>query len=205
MAVEVVAGLGNPGPRYEGTRHNAGFLVVDELARRLGGRFRREGRGDALREEARVSLGGVGGGPGVELLLVKPQSYMNLSGTPVQAVLARTRVTPSQLLVVHDDVDLPLGRLRFKRGGGAGGQRGVRDVIAKVGADFLRLKVGVSRPPPGWATDGWVLSRFQEGEQGVLGRVIAAAADAVECLYREGLDAAMNRTNGLDLAAPEEV
>lgn len=198
--MEVVAGLGNPGPRYEGTRHNAGFLVVDELARRHGGRFRREGRGDAAREEARVALPRVEGAA-VELLLVKPQSYMNVSGTPVQAVLARARLSPAHLLVVHDDVDLPLGRLRFRRGGGSGGQRGVNDVIAKLGPAFLRLKVGVSRPPPGWATDAWVLSRFRPEELPLLHRVVAAAADAVETLYREGLQAAMNRTNGLDLAA----
>ncbi len=197
--MEIVVGLGNPGPRFEGTRHNAGFLVVDELARRWGGRFRREGRGDATREEARLSLPS-GAGATVQLLLVKPQSYMNLSGTPVQAVLARTRASPASLLVVHDDVDLPLGRLRFKQGGGAGGQKGVLDVIGKVGQGFLRLKVGVSRPPPGWATDAWVLSRFQESERPVVERVVAAAADAVESLLRDGLEAAMNRTNGLDLA-----
>lgn len=197
--MNVVVGLGNPGPRFEGTRHNAGFLVVEELARRHGARFRREGRGDAAREEARAVLT-TGEGP-VELLLVKPQSYMNLSGTPVQAVLTRTRTPLGDLLVVHDDVDLPLGRLRFKQGGGAGGQTGVKDVIARLGPGFLRLKVGVSRPPPGWATEGWVLSRFRPEERELLDRVVAAAADAVETLYREGLEAAMNRTNGLDLAA----
>jgi len=198
--VEIVVGLGNPGPRYEGTRHNAGFLVVEELARRHGGSFRREGRGDAAREEARVRLPGAAGAA-ADVLLVKPQSYMNLSGTPVQAALARTRSSPAHLLVVHDDVDLPLGRLRFKQGGGAGGQKGVRDVIDRIGPAFLRLKVGVSRPPAGWATDAWVLARFLPEERELVTRVVAAAADAVEALYREGLEAAMNRTNGLDLAA----
>jgi len=201
VTVEVVVGLGNPGPRYEGTRHNAGFLVVDELARRWGGRFRREGRGEAARDEARAALPAEAA-RSTQVLLVKPQSYMNLSGTPVQAVLARARTSPEHLLVVHDDVDLPLGRLRFKRGGGAGGQKGVADVIAKLGPAFLRLKVGVSRPPTGWATKSWVLSRFQEGERAVLERVVDAAADAVEALYRDGLEAAMNHTNGLDLTAP---
>ena len=149
----------------------------------------------------RVSTGDDADFSPVELLLVKPQSYMNLSGTPVQAVLTRTRTPLGDLLVVHDDVDLPLGRRRFKQGGGAGGQKGVKDVIARLGPGFLRLKVGVSRPPPGWATEGWVLSRFRPEERELLDRVVAAAADAVETLYREGLEAAMNRTNGLDLAA----
>ncbi len=197
--MKVVVGLGNPGPRYEGTRHNAGFLVVDELARRLGARFRREGRGDASREEARAQSPGGADGGATDLLLVKPQSYMNLSGAPVQAVLARTRTPPTELLVVHDDVDLPLGRLRLKLGGGAGGQKGVRDVIDRIGPGFARLKVGVSRPPEGWATDGWVLSRFRPEEAELVGRVVAAAADAVLAVRTEGLEAVMNRVNGLDL------
>lgn len=136
-----------------------------------------------------------------EILLVKPLGYMNLSGAAVQAVMVRHRVLPRDLLVVHDDVDLPLGRLRFKEGGGAGGQRGVKDVIDRVGPDFLRLKVGVSRPPEGWGTDAWVLSRFAAHEHDLVARVVAAAADAVEQLRAEGLEAAMNRTNGLDLSA----
>ncbi len=195
--MHVIVGLGNPGPRYEGTRHNAGFLVVDELASRAGAAFRRLGRGDASRYEARVNLGD---GAGSDALLVKPQGFMNLSGAAVQAVLARHRARPTDLVVVHDDVDLPLGRLRFKQGGGAGGQKGVRHIIERIGPEFVRLKVGVSRPPEGWATDAWVLARFGSEDRDLVSRVVAAAADAVEALAVEGLDAVMNRVNGLDLA-----
>ncbi len=136
------------------------------------------------------------------LTLVRPRTYMNLSGEAVQAALARGRVRPEALLVVHDDLDLPLGRLRFKRGGGAGGQRGVADVIARIGAGFDRLKVGISRPPAGWATEGWVLSRFRDDERDLVERVIAAAADAVERRQSDGWEAACGFANGLDLAAP---
>ena len=198
--MRVIVGLGNPGPRYEGTRHNAGFLVVDELARRGSAVFRRMGHGHAARDEARLALPADAGASSGEVLLVKPRGYMNLSGAAVQAVMARHRAQPRDLLVVHDDVDLPLGRLRFKQGGGAGGQRGVKDVMERIGPEFLRLKVGVSRPPEGWGTDGWVLSRFAPDELDLVKRVVAAGADAIEQLRTEGLEAAMNHTNGLDLS-----
>lgn len=177
-------GLGNPGPAYARTRHNAGFLVVDALAARWGVSFRRT----RLALEARSSIP-----------LIKPLTFMNLSGQAVQAYQARLGVAPSEILVIHDDLDLPLGRLRFKAGGGDGGQRGVRDIIARIGPNFMRLKVGIGRPPPGWRVEAWVLSRFQEAELARLERVIAAAADAVELLLAEGLEAAMNRYHALDL------
>jgi PTH1 family peptidyl-tRNA hydrolase len=162
---------------------------VEELARRRGARFRTQKRADVAEADG--------------LTLVRPRTYMNLSGEAVQAALARGRVRPEALLVIHDDLDLPLGRLRFKRGGGAGGQRGVADVIARIGAGFDRLKVGISRPPAGWATEGWVLSRFRDDERDLVERVIAAAADAVERRLRDGWEAACGFANGLDLAAPE--
>jgi len=185
----LVVGLGNPGPSYAGTRHNAGFLVVDELARRHEGRFRQARNADLARL------------PGAAMVLAKPRSYMNLSGQAVQALLTRERAAPGSLLVVHDDMDLPLGRLRFKQRGGAGGQRGVQDIIDHIGQGFARLKVGVSRPPAGWASERWVLSRFREDELELLGRVVSAAADAVETLSLHGLEAAMGAVNGLDLVA----
>src|SRR5680860_615236 len=188
--MQVIVGLGNPGPRYARTRHNAGFFVVDELARRWGLPFQRERQADVANAET---------GGGVKLL--KPRSYMNLSGGSVQAQLTRGRTSPGELLVVHDDVDLPFGRLRFKQGGGAGGQKGVKDIISRIGPDFLRLKLGVGRPPTGWQTDAWVLARFSPAEQELLVKVVAAAADAVEQLLTSGLEAAMNKTNGLDFAA----
>jgi PTH1 family peptidyl-tRNA hydrolase len=184
-AFRLIAGLGNPGPRYAGTRHNAGFFVVDELSRRhaLVPRFTSQA------EELR--WGGV--------TLIKPATFMNLSGRAVQRYLTKLSVKPEELLVVHDDLDLPLGRLRFKQGGGAGGQRGVADIIGRIGPDFTRLKLGISRPPAGWPSERWVLSHFRDDEAELLDRVIETAADAVEVALRDGLEAAMNRFNALDL------
>lgn len=185
--MRLVVGLGNPGPRYAGTRHNAGFLVLDELARRHAVTFR-SGRDG---EEAR--LGGV--------RLLKPGTFMNLSGTAVQAAATRGGVRPEEMVVVHDDLDLPLGRLRVRVGGGAGGQKGVRDIIDRLGPDFARLKVGIGRPPPRWTVEHWVLSRFAPDEAELLARTIDAAADGLETLLRDGPDAAATRINGLDLRA----
>ena len=186
--MKLIVGLGNPGTRYAGTRHNAGFLVVDELAKRWGVGFRAGRQADAA------------AAPGVVLL--KPRTFMNLSGLAVQAEMARGRIAPADLLIVHDDLDLPLGRLRLRRGGGAGGQRGVQDVIARIGADFDRLKVGVSRPPESWTAEHWVLSRFREDEAGLLASVVGHAADAIERVREEGWARAVSWANGLDLAAP---
>lgn len=195
--VRLVAGLGNPGPRYSGTRHNAGFLVVDELARRHGGAFRQE------REAAVAKLAPATLAPSAVQLL-KPLTFMNLSGRAVQAALTKGGVRPAELLVVHDDIDLPLGRLRVRFGGSGGGQRGVADIARAIGPSFWRLKVGVGRPPEGWATESWVLSRFGEGETALLERVVASAADAVELIARSGAERAMNEVNGVDLAPPPQ-
>lgn len=184
--MQLVVGLGNPGPRYAGTRHNAGFLVVERLAQRRGMRF-------APQRQALVARGAAG------LVLAQPTTFMNLSGAAVQALMTRHGVRPSALLVVHDDLDLPLGRLRFKHGGGAGGQRGVQDTIARIGPAFDRLKVGISRPPPRWEVERWVLSRFADEERDLLERVIEAGADSVERWLDGGLEPAQNWANGLDL------
>ena len=184
-SIRLVVGLGNPGPQYHKTRHNAGFLVLDALAKRHALSFR------STRGAEEVRWGGV--------TLLKPQSFMNVSGGPVQAAMTRLRVAPPELLVVQDDLDLPFGRLRLRYGGSAGGQRGVADTIKRIGPEFTRLKVGVSRPPEGWRVENWVLSRFREDEQPLLDRVVDTAADAVEVLLKEGLGAAMLRFNGLDL------
>ena len=190
----LVVGLGNPGPSYAGNRHNVGFMVLDLLGERAGARFKaHKGRADVV--EGRLAS--------QRAVLAKPKTYMNLSGAAVQGAMTRGRVRPEALLVVHDDLDLPLGRLRFKRGGGAGGQRGVQDVIARIGPGFDRLKVGIARPPEGWATEHWVLSRFREDERPLLERVVAAAADALEKRRDEGWDAACGFANGLDLSAAD--
>lgn len=136
-----------------------------------------------------------------DIMLIKPLTFMNLSGQAVQAYQTKLGLKATEILVIHDDLDLPLGKLRLKAGGGgAGGQRGVRDIIARIGTDFLRLKVGIGRPPAGWRVENWVLSRFQEVELPLLERVIESAADACDAVQQEGLEVAMNRFNQLNLA-----
>jgi len=183
--LELLVGLGNPGERYTNTRHNMGFLVLDELARRHGLGFRRARHGVQARW-GRVQL-------------LKPNTFMNRSGLAVQGAIATRKLAPGQVLLVHDDLDLPLGRLRFRKGGSAGGQRGVSDTISRIGPDFWRLKLGISRPPEGWRVENWVLSRFRDEEITLVSRVVDAAATAIELALEEGVEAAMNDTNGLDL------
>ncbi len=183
--MRLIVGLGNPGPRYAGTRHNAGFLVLDEFARRHAVTFRAARDG----EEARAG----------RLRLLKPTTFMNLSGSAVQAAATRNGVRPEEITVVHDDLDLPLGRMRIRTGGGTGGQKGVRDIVDRLGPDFVRLKVGIDRPPPRWTVEHWVLSRFRDDESDLVERIVGAAADALDAIVRDGPDAAANRVNGLDL------
>lgn len=187
----LIVGLGNPGPRYRGTRHNAGFLVVDELARRWGVEL----------TEDRLAARGRSGSH----RLLEPKTFMNLSGRAVQAEMTKHAVSPTELVVIHDDLDLPLGRLRAKHGGGAGGQRGVKDIIDRIGADFMRVKLGIGRPPERWTVENWVLSRFRPDELDLLDEVVSTAADAVEFLLERGLEEAMNRYNGVDLGPAEDV
>ncbi len=181
-----IVGLGNPGRRYTHTRHNAGFFVVDALANHLGVSFRQQ------REAEEAKIDGV--------TLVKPLTFMNASGRVVQRYATKTK--PERILVIHDDLDLPLGRLRFKFGGSSGGQRGVQDTISRIGKDFYRLKVGIDRPPAGWEVQRWVLSPFQDSEQSLLEDVVAAAKDAVLLALDQGVDQAMGDYNGRDLRHP---
>jgi peptidyl-tRNA hydrolase, PTH1 family len=184
--MHLVIGLGNPGPRYAGTRHNAGFLVVEALAARRGVRFEKSRHADVVRAGA--------------LVLAKPTTFMNLSGLAAQSLMTRHGVRPAAVVVIHDDLDLPFGRIRVKAGGGAGGQRGVQDIADRVGPDFVRVRIGIGRPPPGWTSERWVLAPFEPQQLDALARVVATAADAVELVLTSGLEAAMNAVNGLDLA-----
>ena len=182
----LVAGLGNPGRGYERTRHNAGWLVLDELARRHGASWRSKFSGSL----AEVRLGEL------RLGLLKPETYMNESGRSVGAAARFFKVEPESLLVVHDEVDLEPGRLQSRRGGGLAGHNGLRSLAQHLGTqDFLRLRIGVGRPGRGdrRSVSDWVLAPF-DPDQDVEG-LVARAADAVEAIAVEGLDAAQARFN----------
>jgi peptidyl-tRNA hydrolase, PTH1 family len=181
----LVVGLGNPGSEYERTRHNLGFMVVDELARRTGASPPRAKLGAEVRE------GGLGSD---RLLLCKPMEFMNLSGEAVGRVAGFWKVPASQLVVVYDDLDLPFGQLRLAGGGGHGGHNGVRSIIATMGRDFFRVRVGIGRPQAEDAR-GRVLGGFSKAEQQELPFVVAEATDAVEVIVQKGLLAGMNRFN----------
>lgn len=183
----IVVGLGNPGRRYQGTRHNIGFAVADEVARRQQAGFE-PGRADTLTARR-------GRGP-QSLLVVKPLTMMNLSGEAVAGVAGFYKVEPPAILVVADDVNLPLGRLRLRARGTAGGHNGFRSIIASLGTgEFPRLRVGVGRGDPRRDLADHVLARFDDDEREAVDRAIARAADAVETFLAEGIEAAMNRYN----------
>jgi peptidyl-tRNA hydrolase, PTH1 family len=182
----LVAGLGNPGRAYAANRHNVGWLVVDELARRHGGSWRGKFNGDLA--EVRID--------GHKVALLKPETFMNDSGRSVQAAMRFFKVEPDAVLIVHDESDLDLGRLQLRRGGGTAGHNGVRSVAKHLGStDFLRLRVGVGRPERGDPRPlaDWVLADFEphEDAEALVGR----AADAVEALDAEGLEAAQRHVN----------
>jgi PTH1 family peptidyl-tRNA hydrolase len=189
----VVIGLGNPGWRYRRTRHNIGFRVVEELARRHGVRFKRSYRTAA--RIARLESAGR------EVLLVEPRTYMNRSGLAVRAVMAAFERGLDELLTVVDDVSLPLGRLRVRQGGGDGGHNGLRSVIEALGSsEFARVRIGVGGVDTADLT-AHVLGKFEGPERPLVRRVIGAAADAVLAVISQGVGPAMNQFNGMDLAA----
>ncbi len=182
----LVVGLGNPGPEYANTRHNVGFRVIDLL----GQRHRIE-----VRSRERQSLGGYGKIGEESVALVKPQTYMNVSGRAVVSYSRAFAFKPESILVVYDDMDLPIGRLRIRPQGSAGGHNGIKSIIAELGSDaFPRVRIGVGRPRGGDAI-GHVLSKFTGPEVGEIRDAIERAADAVECILSDGLETAMNRFN----------
>ncbi len=180
----LVVGLGNPGPKYAGNRHNAGFLVLDELARRVGGSFKaHKGKSDVV--EGRLA--------DRRVILAKPKSYMNLSGGPVAGLAKYFSVPVEDVVVVHDDLDLGFGVIRLKRGGGEGGHNGLRSITRSMGTkDYLRVRVGIGRPPGRQDPADFVLKDFSATERRELDLVIAEAADATEELLARGLEAAQN-------------
>ena len=184
--MKLVVGLGNPGDRYRLTRHNLGFRVVDALAERwrihVGGR----------RHDAETGLGEIGG---VRTILAKPQTYMNASGTAVAKLRRLHRLDPTDILAVFDDLDLPLGRVRVRGDGGAGGHNGVASLIEMLGKGFPRIRIGIGRPPGGADPVGFVLERFAAAEEATVETAVAQAADGVESWLRDGLDRTMNVLN----------
>lgn len=184
----IVVGLGNPGPEYAGNRHNLGFHVVDLLAAQQGERFKKGARGFA--DVAATRLGSVGG---EQVVLAKPRSYMNESGGRVKALLGFYKVAPEQLIVVHDELDIPFGQVRLKIGGGAGGHNGVRSVDSALGTkDYARVRVGIGRPPGRMEPADFVLRDFSAAERKEVPLLVERAADAVVTLLRHGLAAAQN-------------
>lgn len=184
----LIVGLGNPGDKYDGTRHNAGFLAVDALADK--GQFRiSRVKFKALTAQAEV------GGQGA--LVMKPTTYMNLSGEAVGEAARFYHIPPAQVLVISDDVDLPLGKLRIRTGGSAGGHNGLKSIIQHLGTDqFPRIKIGVGgKPHPDYDMADWVLGRLQGEDRMVLDEAAERAAEAAACLLKDGPQKAMNRFN----------
>jgi PTH1 family peptidyl-tRNA hydrolase len=183
-ALKLIVGLGNPGPEYARTRHNAGFWFVDALAAQHGGTWRRRPREQA--ELARARIGET------ELWLAKPTNYMNLSGMAVAAIANFYRIKPAELLIVHDDIDLPPGVARLKQGGGHGGHNGVRDVIAQLGADFWRLRLGVGHPGHRDAVIDAVLDRPTAAEQTLIDEALGRALEVMPLFLGAGAQKAMH-------------
>ncbi|MBB5912720.1 PTH1 family peptidyl-tRNA hydrolase [Nocardia transvalensis] len=182
----LVVGLGNPGSEYERTRHNVGFLVADALAGRVGGRFTVHKKSGADLVEARLD--------GRKVLLAKPRSYMNVSGRPVAALARFFSVPATDVIVVHDELDLPFGTVRLKRGGGEGGHNGLRSISSSLTTkDYLRVRFGIGRPPGRQDPADFVLKPFSSVERKEVPVVVEQAADAVEMLLRVGLETAQNQ------------
>jgi PTH1 family peptidyl-tRNA hydrolase len=189
--LNLVVGLGNPGARYAKTRHNVGFLVVDRIARRAGTTVERKLFG-ALVGDAQVG--------GKRAVLAMPQQYMNVSGQPTVSIQGFYKVPLADVVVVHDDMDLPFGRLRVRVGGGHGGHNGVKDIARACGAEFVRVRVGVGRPPPPMDPADYVLAAWTPAESAGLETVVDTAADAVESVVRDGLVKSMNTFNAAPTA-----
>ncbi|WP_184544742.1 aminoacyl-tRNA hydrolase [Streptosporangium becharense] len=187
----LVVGLGNPGPEYAGNRHNAGFMVLDELAARAGGRFK------AHRSRAEVLEGRLAGVPAV---LAKPLSFMNLSGGPVKALADFYKVDPARVVVVHDELDIPYGALRAKLGGGDNGHNGLKSITRSLATkDYLRVRFGIGRPPGRMDAAAYVLRDFATAERKDLAFLVDRAADVVESLIKVGLEQTQNTFHAGDL------
>jgi len=193
--LKLIVGLGNPGEKYARTRHNAGFWFVDELARRHGGVFRAESK--HLGEVARIRKTADGGAT-PELWLLKPTTYMNRSGGSIASLANFYKVSPGEVLVAHDELDLPVGTTRLKLGGGHGGHNGLRDTIAAIGADFWRLRVGIAHPGNKDLVLDYVLQRASAADERAIQGSLERAADALPVMLGQGAEKAMNRLHTQD-------
>jgi PTH1 family peptidyl-tRNA hydrolase len=183
----ILVGLGNPGDRYEGTRHNAGAMVLEVLAQRIGSRFKSH-RSGCLVAEGQLS--------GDRVVVARPTSYMNESGRPVRKLMDFYKAPLDKLVVIHDEIDIPFGEVRLKAGGGTAGHNGLKSIVSHVGSnDFLRVRFGVSRPRGRDATVGHVLDRFSRSERKELPDLLETAADAAERIVEVGAERAMNEFN----------
>ena len=207
--MKLVVGLGNPGKEYVGTRHNIGFEVVDHLATKIGftgsaSDFDRQARTkfDGLAMDGAVYLAGGGGD---KLLLLKPATYMNLSGRSVQAAMAFYQLTPADVMVVLDDLALPAGKIRLRPGGSDGGHNGLKDIQRALGTNqYPRLRLGIDPPPQFVPGRDYVLGRFSEAQREPMRQAIARACDAIETWVGSGIERAMNRFNADDPKKDEE-
>lgn len=189
----LIVGLGNPGPTYAGTRHNIGYLVNDELARRMGSGFRahKSGRADVV--EGRLAPPG---SPAPKVVLVRPRSFMNETGGPVKALANFYKVPPERIIAIHDELDIDFGTLRLKLGGGDNGHNGLKSMRSALGTgDFHRVRVGIGRPPGRQNPADFVLSNYSTSERKELDLQVVEAADAVESLMDNGLEVTQSRFN----------
>jgi peptidyl-tRNA hydrolase, PTH1 family len=188
LTTYLIAGFGNPGREYMKTRHNIGFMAIDRLCRKLDvflGKLQSNALTATFKDEK------------YRIILAKPQTYMNLSGQAVVGLLHFYKIPVEQLLVIHDDMDIPFGSLRIRPSGGSGGQKGLGSTIERLGSqDFARLRMGIGRPPGRMDSADYVLQTFPNAEQQMLDSVLDAAAEAALLFVHEGLDTAMNRYNG---------
>ncbi|MEF9939804.1 MAG: aminoacyl-tRNA hydrolase [Clostridium sp.] len=191
----IIAGLGNPGKEYEGTRHNTGFMTIDVLADRYN---------IDIREKAHKALIGKGVIEGQKVILVKPQTYMNLSGESIRSVMDFYKVTPENFIVIFDDISLEPGQLRIRKKGSAGGHNGIKNIIAQLGTqEFARIKVGVGAKPSRMDLADYVLGHFSKGEKVLMEQAYKDGAAAAADMMTAGIDDAMNQFNGLFKKGPE--
>ncbi|MBT3190225.1 MAG: aminoacyl-tRNA hydrolase [Anaerolineae bacterium] len=185
----LIVGLGNPGREYRENRHNIGFMLIDRLALRLDAKMSR------LQSKALIASTRYGD---AKIILAKPQTFMNLSGQAVQGLLRFYKLPLENLVIAHDDLDLPFETIRLRPGGGAGGQKGIKSTIQHLGTnDFPRLRLGIGRPPGRMDPAAYVLQNFAKGDQQILSETLERAADAIFTFIDKGLDEAMNRYNGI--------